>query len=81
MLESCFDSPIQDLNGAGGANSLSFSLTTIVSLINFEYILHSCLIKHWGIVVMTKLKEKDGVVKYHVNRRVNTFLLCWLSHC
>jgi hypothetical protein len=26
-----------------------------------------------GTVVMTKLKEKDGITKYHVNRRVYNF--------
>jgi hypothetical protein len=59
------------LNGMVGANSSCSSLTTIVSASTRGRIMLIYLLT----VVMTKPRQKDGVTKYHVTRRVSNTVL------
>lgn len=54
-----------------GPNSLFYFSIIIVSLHTF--VLYSKADKL--LVVMTKSREKDGITKYHVNRRVRLYYL------
>lgn len=65
-LESCFGSLTAVWNGVDGANSLFYYSTTIVS----KVMSYACRCTELRAVVMTKIKERDGVTKYIVNRRV-----------
>jgi hypothetical protein len=68
MPASCCDSLTLGLNGTDGLSSSSCCLIIIVS-IPISPILNRTLDD--DPVVMTKPKEKDGITKYNVNRRVS----------
>lgn len=68
MPESSCDSLRVVWNGVDGANYMYFYSTIIVSY--GHGFLHS--FTESFPVVMTKPKERDGVTKYNVNRRVRT---------
>jgi hypothetical protein len=67
-LASCCDSPTLDLNGMDGLN---FSSCCLIIIVSIPVLL--CFVANLTreSVVMTKPKEKDGVTKYNVNRRVS----------
>jgi hypothetical protein len=70
ILASCSGNLKLALNGAVGVNYSSCYLTIIVRLTFFLTCRFYVTERYVILVVMTKPKEKDGVTKYHVNRRV-----------
>ena len=77
MPGSCFVSQILGSSGMDGLNFSCSSLTIIVS----GNCRSAALVGYLPFaVVMTKPKEKDGVTKYHVYRRVSILdLTCSVS--
>lgn len=67
LASSCV-SLILDSNGMAGLNCSYSCLTTTVS--NFRIVERDQTTEVLATVVMTKPKEKDGITKYHVYRRV-----------
>lgn len=59
-----------------GLNSLFFSLTIIVSYL-FRHL--RFLVSNVSAVVLTKPKEREGITKYHVNRRVGLLYIHYPS--
>ena len=73
MQASSYASQILALNGVVGASSSFCYLIITVSRLNWRgYGGMATSFSDCDVisVVMTKLKEKDGITKYHINRRV-----------